>query len=154
MDSAIGVSYFWLCAAMAVIGAIATVANRNPIRGAMGLLLTILSIAGLFFALHAQFIAVIQLIVYAGAIVVLFLFVIMLLGPSAVGPRDSRGIVARSIGGAVFGVSALGALYLVVRGGREATLSGAPSSSAAWTRSAAFSSPTRSSPSSCRAPSS
>ena len=60
--------------------------RSNPIRGAMGLLLLILSVAGLFLALHAQFLAAIQLIVYAGAIVVLFLFVIMLLGPE----RDHR----------------------------------------------------------------
>ncbi len=126
MDSAIGLTYFWLCAALAVIGAVATVANKNPIRGAMGLLLLILSVAGLFFALHAQFLAVIQLIVYAGAIVVLFLFVIMLLGPSAVGPRDSRGIVARSIGGGVFLLVGVGGLSLVVRGGAAMTLAEAP----------------------------
>ncbi len=64
---------------------------KNPIRGAMGLLLMIVAIAGLFLALDAQFLAAVQLIVYAGAIVVLFLFVIMLLGPSAVPPRDRRG---------------------------------------------------------------
>jgi NADH-quinone oxidoreductase subunit J len=126
MDSAIGLTYFWLCAAMAVVGALATVANKNPIRGAMGLLLLILSVAGLFFALHAQFLAVIQLIVYAGAIVVLFLFVIMLLGPSAVAPRDSRGVITRSIGGLVFGGAALGGLSLVVRGGHAVTLANAP----------------------------
>ena len=90
--NAIGLTYFYVCAAMALFGAIATVASKNPIRGAMGLLLLILSMAGMFLALHAQFLAVIQLIVYAGAIVILFLFVIMLLGPSAVGPRDQRGV--------------------------------------------------------------
>jgi hypothetical protein len=57
--------------------------------------LLILSVAGLFLALHAQFLAAIQLIVYAGAIVILFLFVIMLLGPSASTPRDHAGVVAR-----------------------------------------------------------
>ncbi len=60
----------------------------------------ILAIAGLFLALHAQFLAAIQLIVYAGAIVVLFLFVIMLLGPSATSPRDHRGRFTRTFGGA------------------------------------------------------
>ena len=72
--------YFYACAATAVCGALATVLMPNPIRGAMGLLLMILSLAGLFLAAHAQFLAAIQLIVYAGAIVVLFLFVIMFLG--------------------------------------------------------------------------
>jgi NADH-quinone oxidoreductase subunit J len=122
----LGITYFWLCAALALAGAIATVASKNPIRGAMGLLLLILSVAGLFFALHAQFLAVIQLIVYAGAIVVLFLFVIMLLGPSAVGPRDSRGVVARTIGGGLFAAAALAGLALVVRGGQATALAGAP----------------------------
>ena len=109
----VGQIYFYVCAAVALFGAVATVASKNPIRGAMGLLLMIVSIAGLFLALNAQFLAVIQLIVYAGAIVVLFLFVIMLLGPSSMAPRDKRGLVARSIGGGVFGVSALATLGLL-----------------------------------------
>ncbi len=75
----LGQVYFYLCAALAVLGAVGVVATKSPIRGAMGLLLMILAIAGLFLALHAQFLAAIQLIVYAGAIVVLFIFVIMLL---------------------------------------------------------------------------
>jgi len=100
----LGYAYFYICAAVAIGGAITTVAARNPIRGAMGLLTMILSVAGLFLALHAQFLAAIQVIVYAGAIVVLFLFVIMLLGPSATSPRDQRDLVARSIGASLFGL--------------------------------------------------
>ncbi len=110
--------YFYACAVLAVVGALITVFNRNPIRGAMGLLLMILCIAGLFLALHAQFLAAIQVIVYAGAIVVLFLFVIMLLGPSAQSPRDHRGRVVRTLGGALFGLSAVTAMALVLHGGR------------------------------------
>ena len=53
--------------------------------------MTIIGIAGMFLALHAEFLAAIQLIVYAGAVVVLFIFVIMLLGPAATSPRDARG---------------------------------------------------------------
>src|SRR5215510_7816937 len=102
-----GLIFFYVCAAVALIGALVTVSAKNPIRGAMGLLSTILAIAGLFMALHAQFLAAIQLIVYAGAIVVLFLFVIMLLGPSASPPRDQRGQWARALGGGLFGMSAL-----------------------------------------------
>jgi NADH-quinone oxidoreductase subunit J len=103
-----------VCAVVAVVGAVATVASRNPIRGAMGLLLMIVSIAGLFLELNAQFLAAIQLIVYAGAIVVLFLFVIMLLGPSAVAPRDKRGLVGRVIGGTTFGIAMLGGMTLLI----------------------------------------
>jgi NADH-quinone oxidoreductase subunit J len=113
--STLGIVYFYVCAALAVSGALAVIVARNPIRSAMGLLLLILSIAGLFLALHAQFLAAVQLIVYAGAIVVLFLFVIMLLGPSASPPLDHRGIVGRTFGGALFALATLAALAAVVR---------------------------------------
>jgi NADH-ubiquinone/plastoquinone oxidoreductase subunit 6 len=62
--------------------------------------------------------AAIQLIVYAGAIVVLFLFVIMLLGPSATPSRDQRGVFGRTFGGVLFAGAALGAGLLVVRGAK------------------------------------
>jgi NADH-quinone oxidoreductase subunit J len=113
--SALGYVYFGVCAALALAGALSVVIAKNPIRGAMGLLLLILSVAGLFLALHAQFLAAIQLIVYAGAIVVLFLFVIMLLGPSASTPSDRRGLAGRVFGGGLFGLAGLAALFAVVR---------------------------------------
>jgi len=106
--SGMGYAYFYLCATLAILGAIATVAAKNPIRGAMGLLLMILSIAGLFLALHAQFLAAIQLIVYAGAIVVLFLFVIMLL--------------PRIIGAGLFGAAGLGAMAVLISTGPKSTI--------------------------------
>jgi NADH-quinone oxidoreductase subunit J len=115
--------YFFACALLALAGAISVVVAKNPIRGAMGLLLLILSVAGLFLALHAQFLAAIQLIVYAGAIVVLFLFVIMLLGPSSTTPGDRRGLAGRVFGGGLFALSGLAALVVVstrlVRHGHE-----------------------------------
>lgn len=110
-----GFAYFGFCAVLAVVGAIATVASPNPIRGAMGLLLMIISIAGLFLALHAQFIAAIQVIVYAGAIVVLFLFVIMLLGSDAQTPSDQRGRIPRFGAAALFAGLGLAALTLLGR---------------------------------------
>ena len=114
-DLVLGQAYFWMCAALAVIGAIATVVAKNPIRGAMGLLMMIVSVAGIYLALHAQFLAAIQLIVYAGAIVVLFIFVIMLLGPDATSPRDERGKITRTISGGLFGIAGLAAMSLLVR---------------------------------------
>ncbi len=111
----IGQAYFYVCALTAIAGAVFTVIAKNPIRGAMGLLLMILSIAGLYLALHAQFLAAVQLIVYAGAIVVLFIFVIMLLGPDATPPHDQRGQLPRTIGGALFGLGGLAAMSLLVR---------------------------------------
>lgn len=110
--SPLGVGTFYLCAALAAAGALSVVIAKNPIRCAMGLLLLILSIAALFLQLDAQFLAAVQLIVYAGAIVVLFLFVIMLLGPSATAPSDRRGIVVRTASGGLFalgGITVLGA---------------------------------------------
>lgn len=114
-ELAFGQAFFWLCALVALAGAIFTVTAKNPIRGAMGLLVMILSIAGLFIALHAQFLAAIQLIVYAGAIIVLFIFVIMLLGPSATPAHDHRGRITRTIGGVLFGAAGLAAVGLIVK---------------------------------------
>jgi NADH-quinone oxidoreductase subunit J len=80
--SSIGNVFFSLCAAIAVLSAFGTIASRTPIRAAMSLLAHILSLAGLYLTLHAHLLAAMQLIVYAGAVVVLFVFVIMLIGPS------------------------------------------------------------------------
>jgi NADH-quinone oxidoreductase subunit J len=117
--------YFGFCAALAIAGALVTVIAPNPIRGAMGLLMMILSVAGLFLALHAQFLAAVQLIVYAGAIVVLFLFVIMLLGPDASPPHDKRGRFSRAVSGSLFLLVSIAMLSLVIHGGTH--LSALPS---------------------------
>jgi NADH-quinone oxidoreductase subunit J len=107
--------FFAVCAILVLLGGIATVAARNPIRGAMGLLGCILGIAGMYLQLAAEFLAAIQLLVYAGAVVVLFLFVIMLLGPSATSPRDARTAVPRYIGAGVFLLTAAAAVAIVAR---------------------------------------
>jgi NADH-quinone oxidoreductase subunit J len=109
--------YFHVCALLAVIGALTTVIAPNPIRGAMGLLLMILSLAGLFLEAHAQFLAAVQLIVYAGAIVVLFLFVIMLLGPDATPPHDKRGQLTRAFSGGLFALCAIAGMAAMVHAG-------------------------------------
>lgn len=79
--SSLGNIYFDICAAVALLAAVGTVGSRTPIRAALCLLAHILSLAGLYLALHAELLAAMQLIVYAGAVVVLFVFVIMLIGP-------------------------------------------------------------------------
>jgi len=71
---------FVLSSAMVLGGAIGVVALRNPVHAALSLVLTLFGIAVHFVSLEAHFLAAVQVIVYAGAIVVLFLFVIMLLG--------------------------------------------------------------------------
>ena len=91
-------AFFALCALLVLLGGGVTVAARNPIRCAMGLLTTILGIAGLYLMLSAEFLAAIQILVYAGAVVVLFIFVIMLLGTSATSSRDARTALPRYLG--------------------------------------------------------
>jgi NADH-quinone oxidoreductase subunit J len=69
---------FYLFAAGAVVAAVAVVTLRNPMYGAIALLVSFLSVAGLFFLRHAEFVGAVQIFVYGGGIMVLFLFVIML----------------------------------------------------------------------------
>lgn len=72
---------FWFFAIIAVLSAFLMITRKNPVLSALYLILTFGSLAGLYLTLNAQFLAVIQIIVYAGAIMVLFLFVIMLINP-------------------------------------------------------------------------
>lgn len=108
------VFYFWFCAALSVAGALATILSENPIRSALGLLLTIGGMAALFLSLSAEFLAAAQLIVYAGAVVVLFLFVIMLIGPDSQPPKDNKGIGARTVGAILVGVMTVFGIAAVV----------------------------------------
>jgi NADH-quinone oxidoreductase subunit J len=71
---------FLVAAAVTLLGAIGVVASANPIHSALMLVMTLFGVAVLFVEQQAHFLAAVQVIVYAGAIVVLFLFVIMLLG--------------------------------------------------------------------------
>src|SRR4030095_16987746 len=70
---------FWLLAALAVTASVLVVGQRNPMYSVLLLILSFMALAGLYVLLGAPFVAVIQIIVYAGAIMVLFLFVVMLL---------------------------------------------------------------------------
>ncbi len=84
---------FYVFAALTLGCAVLVVANpfsRNPVTSAMFLVLTIISMAGLFVLLHAFFLAAVQILVYAGAVIVLFLFVIMLLDLKAEAVRKIK----------------------------------------------------------------
>lgn len=70
---------FWTFSVLGVAGAIGLIYNRNAVYAALSLVLNFFSIAGLYLSLSAEFLAIIQIFVYAGAVMVLFLFVIMLL---------------------------------------------------------------------------
>ena len=71
---------FFFFGALALVGALGVVLSRNPVHSALWLVSTLVSVAVLFLIQDAELLAAVQVIVYAGAIVVLFLFVIMLLG--------------------------------------------------------------------------
>lgn len=82
---------FVILAVVAVLAAVGVVAQRKAVRSALFLLVHFICLAGLYILLNAQFVAMVQIIVYAGAIVVLFLFVVMLLGMErAEEPPDLR----------------------------------------------------------------
>jgi NADH-quinone oxidoreductase subunit J len=101
---------FYVFAALTLGCGVLVVANpfsRNPVTSAMFLVLTIISMAGLFVLLHAFFLAAVQVLVYAGAVMVLFLFVIMLLDLKVEERRKVKklGLVAGLVSiGAIVGI--------------------------------------------------
>lgn len=81
----VGLSFFYLFATLAVAGAIGVVVSRQPVHSALALLISLLSVAGLFVLGHAEFLFAVQMLVYAGGIMVLFLFTIMLVNVKRTG---------------------------------------------------------------------
>jgi NADH-quinone oxidoreductase subunit J len=71
--------YFWIFAVIAILASIGVVGQRNPMYSVMLLIVSFGALSGLYILLNAPFVAAIQIIIYAGAIMVLFLFVVMLL---------------------------------------------------------------------------
>ncbi len=88
---------FYICAAVAVLAALNVVLQRTPVYSALSLILVLCLLAVIYLLLGAEFIAVIQVIVYAGAIMVLFVFVIMLLNAGREVPSE-RSRLARWLG--------------------------------------------------------
>jgi NADH-quinone oxidoreductase subunit J len=74
---------FFVLAGMAVLGAVSLIVQSHPIHSALSLILVMVSLAGLYLLMGAEFIAAVQIIVYGGAVMVLFIFVIMLLNAGA-----------------------------------------------------------------------
>ncbi len=89
---------FLYFAAIIVVTAALVVALRNPIYSALSLLVMFFHVAGLYVTLHAEFLAAIQIIVYAGAILVLYLFVVMLLNVKRDDRYNRQGPVALFLG--------------------------------------------------------
>lgn len=94
---------FSACAVFALVGAFGTVLADNPLRAAMSLLVSVLAMAGLYLSLHAELLATLQMIVYAGAVVVLFVFVIMLIGPDGHRSKPSNRMFAAVLAAIFFG---------------------------------------------------
>jgi len=84
--------FFYLFAVIILTGAVFTITTRNAVHSAIFLIMTLIGVAGLYLHLLAEFLAAVQIILYVGGIMVLFLFVIMLvnLDQAAVQPRFSR----------------------------------------------------------------
>src|ERR1043165_1031770 len=104
---------FWILSVAALSCALGVVLSRNPVNSVLFLILTFFAISGHYILMNAQFLAVVNVIVYAGAIMVLFLFVIMLMNLNAdVEPQKSRLV---QLAGAVSGGALLLALLAAMR---------------------------------------
>ncbi len=103
---------FYVFAALTLVFGFLVIGNpisRNPVTSAMCLVLTIVSLAGLFVLLHAFFLAAVQVLVYAGAVMVLFLFVIMLLDLKT---EERRRVKTLGVAGGLISVGAIIAIFL------------------------------------------
>ena len=105
---------FAVAGAACLVGAVGVVLSRNPVHAALMLVMTLFGIAVLFVALQAHFIAAVQVIVYAGAIVVLFLFVIMLLGVDRAAELSLGALPAQRWTAAAFGLGGAAVLVWLV----------------------------------------
>jgi NADH-quinone oxidoreductase subunit J len=103
---------FWTFALLMLIFGAAVIINRNPVASALSLVVSFLGLAALFVSLDAYFIGVIQVLVYAGAIMVLFLFIIMLLDLRAEKLRKINWIA--SAGGIAVALALLTQIFSVV----------------------------------------
>jgi NADH-quinone oxidoreductase subunit J len=99
---------FAVASVVAVAGALGVVLSRNPVHSALMLVMTLFGVAVLFVEQEAHFLAAVQVIVYAGAIVVLFLFVIMLLGVEATDDLDTEPLAGQRPLAAIAGVGLIG----------------------------------------------
>ena len=104
---------FWVFALMTLIFGAAVVVNRNPVASALSLVVSFLGLAALFMSLDAFFVGIIQVLVYAGAVMVLFLFIIMLLNLQAEERRQINWLVAA--GGTGVAVVLLVQICFVIR---------------------------------------
>ncbi|GMQ81347.1 MAG: NADH-quinone oxidoreductase subunit J [Rhodothermia bacterium] len=103
---------FFLLATVAIAAGLGMLLSKSPVSSALWLILNLFCIAGLYLTLNAEFIAVVQILVYAGAIMVLFLFVIMLLNLDAL--PDVNNIEWKRVFGFTLGMGVLALLWFAV----------------------------------------
>jgi NADH-quinone oxidoreductase subunit J len=114
---------FWVLAVVAVVTSLLVITSRNPVASVLYLVITFFCLAGLFVTLHSHFLAAIQVLVYAGAIMVLFLFVVMLLNLGTPQWFDVAGTPVK-LAALVLGVGFVGALVAAGVSGFEPVANG------------------------------
>ena len=120
---------FYPFAGLAILGALGVITLKKPTRALLSLMVTLFSLAVLFITLQAYFVAMVHLVVYAGAVLVLFLFVIMLLGIGAEEPAPSEYLRKGYLAVCVFvPVAFLGLIIFLLSqlGGEQQPVGGSP----------------------------
>ncbi len=107
-NSRLAALFFWIFAGLTVGGSLFVITRRNLISAVMGMVGTFFALAGLYAMLYAHFLAAIQVLVYAGAIMVLFVFVVMILNRPEDEPWALQGLLGKALAG-------LAIAYLVAR---------------------------------------
>ncbi len=107
-NSRLAALFFWILAGLTLGGALFVITRRNLIAAVMGMVGTFFALAGLYAMLYAHFLAAIQVLVYAGAIMVLFVFVVMILNRPEDEPWALQGLLGKGLAG-------LAILYLLLR---------------------------------------
>lgn len=108
---------FWFLSALALFSALMVLLSKNPIHSVLWLIVVFFAISGHYILLNAQFLAIVNLIVYAGAIMVLFLFVVMLMNPG-IETEPQKNIYIK-LGGVVSGGLLLTVIISTVRSATE-----------------------------------
>jgi NADH-quinone oxidoreductase subunit J len=118
---------FIVSALIVLAGGLGVVTSRNPVHAALSLIATLFGIAVLFLNLGAELLAVVQVIVYTGAIVVLILFVMMLLGVDREEDLDTEPLVGQRLLAGLIGLLFLGAILAIIITGKDAIVTGSHS---------------------------
>ena len=108
--------FFYLFAAVTIVSALLVVTRKNPVISIIFLCVTLVTMAGIFVMLEAYFIAVVQILVYAGAIMVLFIFVVMLLNAGNANPPFFIRSPVRSVAILIVGFLAIEIIYILIAG--------------------------------------